>query len=322
MKEYEPPYTISDEILNLVGEISELVGKLHLTERYDQKPYLRKENRIKTIYSSLKIENNSLAFSDVTALIDGKRVVGPSRDIKEVENAIKTYEKVVDFDPFSLDSLLSAHSIMMRGIIKDAGKIRTGNVGVFNGTDLIHLAPPPSIVYEEMRSLFDWVKASSLNMLVKSSIFHYEFEFIHPFSDGNGRMGRLWQTLLLNTYNHLFLYLPVENIIRERQQEYYTSLKEADEKNNSSCFVGFILKVIYDTLKEEEKKESFTENVKKLLSIMSYKEESAKEIADKLKIKRIQTVRDRYINPAIKMGVVGMTNPNSPKSREQKYFKK
>lgn len=242
-------------------------------------------------------------------------------EIQEVKNAFEAYERILDFDPYSIDDLLRAHGLMMNSLVTEAGKFRSGGVGVFNGEKLIHMAPPAEFVREHMENLLNWVEHSDLHMLVKSCVFHYEFEFIHPFQDGNGRMGRMWQTLLLSTYHSVFVYLPIETLIKERQQEYYRCLSLADSKADSNVFVEFLLQVIYDSLMDV-REERLPEKVEKLLSVMDYEPQSAKELMKKLGVTRNQTFREGYLRPALERGLIEMTDKENPKNRNQKYYKK
>lgn len=322
MDRYEPPFKITNRILSLVANISELIGEIHASDKTNYSLRLRKENRIKTIHSSLAIENNTLSIEQVTAIINGKRVLGMPQEIQEVKNAYETYEHMLELNPFCTSDLLKGHGMMMQSLVSEAGRFRSGGVGVFNGDKLIHMAPPANLVRGHIENLMDWTKNADLPMLIKSCIFHYEFEFIHPFQDGNGRMGRMWQTLLLSTLKPMFMYLPIESLIKDRQQEYYTALSKADSMGDSSVFVEFLLQVISDALNEIDTDERLPEKVSNLLGVMSYEPMSAKEIMELLGLTRGQTFRDSYLKPAIERGLVAMTEPNKPNSRNQKYYKK
>ncbi len=213
-------------------------------------PILRRENQIRTIHSSLAIEQNTLTLEQVTDVISGKRILGPPQDIREVKNAYEAYERVSVLDPYSLKNLLLAHKIMMEGLVKEAGSFRSGNVGVYAGAELIHAGTPAKYVPDLMKQLFMWLKQSKYHPLVKSCIFHYEFEFIHPFADGNGRTGRLWQSLILQKWKDIFAWIPVETLVYEHQNEYYKVLQRADHAGDSTEFVAFMLRMIRDALKE------------------------------------------------------------------------
>ena len=247
---YQPPFTMTEEITNLIVEIGEYVGTIATYDAMNPNPILRRESRIRTIHSSLAIEQNTLTLEQVTDVINGKRVLGPPQDIREVQNAYDTYERVSALDPYSVKNLLLAHKMMMDGLVKEAGTFRSGNVGVYAGTVLIHAGTPAKYVPSLIEQLFFWLKRSKYHPLVKSCIFHYEFEFIHPFTDGNGRIGRLWQSLILQKWKNMFAWLPVETLVYENQEEYYKVLQKADNTGNSTEFVEFMLGMIRDALKE------------------------------------------------------------------------
>lgn len=251
---YTPPFTITDEILRLVSEISERVGELNvmLGERMPS-PMLRKENQIRTIHSSLAIEHNSLSLQQVTDVINGKHVLGAPNEIQEVKNALQAYQLMQDLDAFQEKDLLRAHGLMMAGLVENAGQYRKGGVGVFAGEQCIHMAPPADNVPFLMADLFEWISTTDTHPLVSSCVFHYEFEFIHPFMDGNGRMGRYWQTLLLSRWKGIFAWLPVETIVKQHQQDYYDAIAQSDSQGNSTIFITFMLRCILQTIKEQQK---------------------------------------------------------------------
>ncbi len=250
--EYKPPFEMNDSIINLLAEISELVGRVSILHG-SINPRLRRENRIKTIHSTLAIEQNTLTLDQVTAVLDGKRVLGAPQEIREVRNAYEAYEIMLTLDPLSIEDLLKAHRLMMNDLIKENGRFRNGGVGIFEGERLIHAAPPAKYVPQLTADLFEWYKGSALHILIKSCVFHYELEFIHPFADGNGRIGRMWHTLLLSQWNDLFAWLPIEELIRERQEEYYSALAAADKKADCSGFVEMMMRIILDALKDIQK---------------------------------------------------------------------
>ena len=250
---YEPPFTMTGEITSLIVEIGELVGSISTYEAMNPNPVLRRESRIRTIHSSLAIEQNTLTLEQVTDVINGKRVLGSPQDIHEVKNAYEAYERISALDPYSVKHLLSAHKMLMDGLVKEAGTFRSGNVGVYAGTELIHAGAPSKYVPDLIRQLFSWLKESKFHPLVKSCIFHYEFEFIHPFQDGNGRMGRLWQSLILQKWKDIFAWLPLETFVYENQQAYYNVLGHADDQGDSTEFVEFMLGMIRDALQEISK---------------------------------------------------------------------
>ena len=245
---YEPSFERTDVIDALCMEIAELVGMLSPQTPLSTSPTLRREVRIQTIYSSLVIEGNKLDERAVSAIIDGKRVLGDRRDILEVENARAAYDLIPELDPHSLADLLRVHRVMMGGLIPDAGRFRSGNVGVFNGDTLIHAGTPAAYVPEVMDGLFEWLRATRLHPLLASCVFHFEFEFCHPFSDGNGRTGRLWQTLLLSRWRLVLAWLPVESAIRMRQAEYYEALARSGANGSCESFVEFMLEAIREAI--------------------------------------------------------------------------
>ena len=249
-EQYQPPFRLTEEITNLVIGIGERAGAIEAVDSLNPNPKLRRESRIRTIHSSLAIEQNTLSLEQVTDVIDGKRVLGHPLEIKEVKNAYEAYERVSALDPYSVKNLLLAHRIMMDGLTKEAGRFRSGNVGVYAGKKLIHAGSPAKYVPDLMQQLFRWLKTSELHPLIKSCVFHYEFEFIHPFSDGNGRTGRLWQSLILQKWMPLFAYLPVETLVYEKQQGYYKALGDSNSKGDSTIFVTFMLKIILAALEE------------------------------------------------------------------------
>ena len=251
---YTPPFTITDEILRLVSEISERVGELNvmLGERMPS-PMLRKENQIKTIHSSLAIEHNSLSLQQVTDVINGKHVLGAPNEIQEVKNAVQAYQLMQSLDAFREKDLLRAHGLMMADLVDNAGRYRKGGVGVFAGEQCIHMAPPADNVPFLMADLFEWISTTDTHPLVSSCVFHYEFEFIHPFMDGNGRMGRYWQTMLLSRWKGIFAWLPVETIVKQHQQDYYDAIAQSDAQGNSTIFINFMLKCILQTINEQQK---------------------------------------------------------------------
>ena len=244
----KPPYQITDKILNLLVSISEKLGEVNANHLHRPPTQLRKKNRIKTIQSSLEIEGNTLTEEQITALLNDERVIAPQKDILEVQNAVKVYEKLKEFNPNSLKDLQVAQSILMHGLIEGSGKFRTKNVGIVKGSKVEHLAPSGSIVNGLMKDLFTYLKSDNEVLLIKSCVFHYEFEFIHPFLDGNGRMGRLWQTLILLQKYPVFEYLPVESLIKENQNNYYKALGASDKLGESTPFVEFMLTLILQAL--------------------------------------------------------------------------
>ncbi len=244
---YQPPFTITSDILNLVADISQQVGRLDASV-LNSSPQLRKQNRIKTITGTLAIEGNTLTEEQITAILDGKPVLGSVRELAEVKGAIVAYDALPTWTPDSIDDLLAAHGLMMSDILVNAGRFRDKAVGIQKGKAVHHVAPPAHQVSGLMAELIQWLTQAKDHPLITSSVFHYEFEFIHPFSDGNGRMGRLWQTLILSQWHPLFLSLPLESVIKDNQQRYYQALEAADQQADSTPFVHFMLSVIAQTL--------------------------------------------------------------------------
>ena len=240
---YRPEFTIDNEILTLVSEISILVGRIHNDDILSRDLKLRRDNRIRSIHSSLGIEGNTLSLEKVTDIIDGKHVMGTAREIQEVKGAVAAYDILESLDPYSLDDILKAHGIMMNGLVENPGKLRDRNVGVFKGPVAVHIAPDTEVVPEMMDDLMKWAEGTDQHPLIKGCVFHCRFEFIHPFMDGNGRMGRLWHSLILSRWNPLFAYLPVETWIRSNQREYYDALKNSD-KGDLTKFIRFMLNMI------------------------------------------------------------------------------
>lgn len=248
--EYKPPFTMSDAIVDLVSHASYELGRASVMMQGDHSVHLRRQNRIRTVHSSLAIEHNTLTLGQVTAILDGKRVLGDPREIREVKNAFVAYDLLVDTDPMSAKALLKVHRAMMDDLASEAGVFRTQGVGIFDGDQLVHMAPPAELVAGQISDLIAWYGESTLHPLVKSAVFHYEFEFIHPFQDGNGRMGRFWHTALLGRWNPVFYWLPVEELIQKNQQGYYDALGTADVRAESSGFVEFMLGLFVDALEE------------------------------------------------------------------------
>lgn len=251
MKNKQPPFQITNKIIDDVSEISEQIGRLSAHNHLSANPNLRRTNRIRTIYGSLAIEQNTLSLEQVTAVLNGKHVLAPPKDIAEVKNAYEIYEHMDELDPYSVDDLLMAHGIMTRGLVVESGMFRTRPVGVVNQDgQVVHLGTLPQYVPDSVTELLDWTKHSDLHMLIKSCVFHYEFELIHPFADGNGRVGRLWHTLLLSKWNPTFAWLPVESIIHDRQQDYYNAINASNNAGESTAFIEFMLSAIKASLIE------------------------------------------------------------------------
>lgn len=255
---YVPPFTVSSKAINLIAEIASTIERYAIHMEQSDGLRLRKANRIKTIHSSLAIEGNNLTESQVRDIINGKNVVAPLREIQEVKNAIKTYELYPSLNPFKVSDLLKAHGVMMQALAGDAGRFRAGGVGVFSEKGCVHMAPPADRVPMLINDLFEWLAESTDHLLIRSCVFHYEFEFTHPFSDGNGRMGRLWQSLILGKLHPLFEHLPVENMVYANQQAYYDAITESSRIANSGPFIDFMLNEILSALKAHQAED--TEN--------------------------------------------------------------
>ena len=251
MRNKTPSFEITNRMIDYVAEIAELLGKLNVTDALSSNPTLRRSNRIRTIHGSLAIEQNTLSLEQVTAVLNGKHVLAPPKDIAEVKNAYEIYERLDELDPYSVDDLLTAHGIMTRGLVEESGMFRTRPVGVVDSEGhVLHFGTLPQYVPDLVMELLDWAKTSEVHMLIRSCVFHYELELIHPFADGNGRVGRLWHTLLLSKWNPAFAWLPVESIIHDRQQEYYEAINASNEAGESTVFIEFMLSAIKATLIE------------------------------------------------------------------------
>jgi Fic family protein len=322
-----PPFKLNDDMLEIVTTIVEALGKISSVETLDKLPRLRRAGRIKSIHSSLAIENNTLTIEQVTDVINGKRVLGPPNEIQEVKNAYEAYKEIKSVDPFNIKDLLKVHGIMMKELVEKAGGFRPGQVGVFDGNgNVVHMAPPALNVPGLISELFDWLKNSKTHPLIKSSVFHYEFEFIHPFQDGNGRMGRLWQTVILSAWKPVFQWIPIESIVKSRQQEYYDAITASTSEGNSNPFIIYMLKATLDAVNDiakdaREHINHLNERVKNLLAVMQDYPMSANELMKLLELKSKLTFRTNYLQPAIEAGLVGLTLPDKPTSKNQKYFK-
>lgn len=330
MEKYKPPFTITNEILLYVSSISEKIGRVTAVSNLEAKPHLRKNNRIKSIHSSLKIEANSLSLGQVRDVINGKAVLGKQKEIQEVKNAYDVYERLSEIDPCNIRQLKNFHEIMTKYLVEEAGEYRSGEEGVFNGDQCIFMAPPARFVLQLMEELFDWMREEGdvVHPLIMSSVFHYEFVFIHPFSDGNGRMARLWHTAILAKWKPIFEYIPIESQIEKFQDEYYEAIARCHVAGESTFFIEFILSQIDKILEEiivqmDEENGFLSESVKKLLEVMEYDVPyTSSSLMERLGLKSREGFRRNYLRPAIEMDLIQMTIPDKPNSRNQRYVKK
>lgn len=326
---YEPPFTITNRIVSYVASISEKIGRITLLSDMEAKPHLRKNNRIKSIHSSLKIEANSLSLNQVRDVINGKLVLGEQKEIQEVKNAYDAYEKILELDPYSIDDLKKFHGIMTRYIVEESGDFRRGEEGVFNGEQCIFMAPPAQYVPQLMNELFGWMREvqTKVHPLVLSSVFHYEFVFIHPFSDGNGRMARLWHTAILSKWKPIFEYIPIESQVEKFQEDYYDAIARCHVEGESTFFIEFMLSQIDKILDElsvqiSDDYQQIPESVQKLLAVMEYDiSYTGNALMEKLGLKSREGFRRNYLRPAMEMHLIHMTIPDKPNSRNQRYIK-
>ncbi len=320
---YEPPCTLTPRVLALVVEIGEILGRISAQQRVPVPPALRRGNRLRTIQASLAIENNSLTLEQVTAVVAGRRVLGAPGEIQEVRNAFAAYEAMESWRPWSSKDLLAAHKLLVSGLVDRPGRFRSSAVGIAQGTKLVHLAPPADRVPGAMNDLLAWLKRTDLHPLIAGSVFHYELEFIHPFTDGNGRMGRLWQTLILSRWKPLFAWLPVETVIQQRQAGYYAALAAADKAGQSAPFVEFLLSALLQALNEaaatDQVTDQVSDQVKALLRCLARQPLSALECMKKLGLSHRPTFRKNYLQPALNAGLIERTLPDKPNSSRQKY---
>ena len=319
-----PPYKITDDILSLVAAIAQKTQRIVHTHLLEQKPHLRRNHRIQSIHSSLAIEANSLSLEQVHDVIDGRAVLGPQKEIQEVKNAYDAYEQLPNINPYRMEHLLTLHSIMTKGLVLDAGAFRTGEEGVFSNGKCIFMAPPARLVPEHMRNLFDWMDGArdTVHPLLLSSVFHYEFVFIHPFSDGNGRIARLWQTAILMQWEDLFQYIPIENQIHRFQEDYYQTINDSHIAGESTAFIMFMLRMIDQVLSElvHTQRNSHDPYVGRLLDAMEYgRAYTAQELLGLLGLKSRLGLRKNYLNPALEQNLISMTLPEKPTSKRQRY---
>lgn len=330
MDNYIPPFEITNNMLDRVSSIMKSIGKLDNYKDLNKMPILRRNNRIKSIHSSLAIEANSLSLEQVKDVIDGKKVIGQQDEIQEVKNAYEAYKMVREVDPYSLDDLKKVHGVMTYLVAKESGEFRKGNEGVFDEKgNCIHVCPPPEQVYRLMNQLFNWMKESknSVNPLILSCVFHYEYVFIHPFGDGNGRTARLWQNVILSNWEEVFEYVPIESQIKKYQDDYYRVINNCNKVGNSTEFIEFMLKMIDETLLELLSTTSVQASyvsvyVKKILDVMEVGVPmTTSELMQKLGMKSRISFRENYLTPALENGLIRMTNPDKPTSKNQMYYK-
>lgn len=324
---YQPPYNITPSILHLVAEISESVGRLTATAQGRDILKLRKANRIRTIQGSLAIEGNTLSEAQITAIINGKAVIAPPKEIQEVRNALKAYEVMPSWQPSREEDLLAAHQILMAGLIDEVGRYRHGGVGVMLGDRVVHMAPPANQLNRLMGELLQWLRGSEEHPLIQSCIFHYEFEFIHPFADGNGRMGRLWQTLILSQWHNIFAHIPVESLINQHQKAYYDALQASTDQADAAPFITFILQMIVDAIQSSttidqthvQAQANVSDQVMQLILLMGQGEYRLTELMALLGLVHRASFQKNYLNPALDAGLIERTIPDKPKSPLQRY---
>ena len=324
-KELSPPFKITNEILNFVYEIGELVGKISAEKEFEKNLTLRRENRIKTIYSSLAIEQNTLTLEQVIDVINGKRVLASPKDIKEVQNAYEIYERLEELNENSVKDLLLAHKIMTSELIKESGRFRSKNAGVYQGDKLIHMGTLPEYIPELINNLFLWLKKSEEHPLIKAAVFHYEFEFIHPFQDGNGRIGRLWYSLILSKWKKFFAWLPIESLVQKYQKEYYIAINNSNRDGESTEFILFMLKIIKETLIElieiqkvtDKMTDKNRERIKLVIKYLSQNNSiNNKEAQNLLDIS--ESAAKRFLNKLVKENILEAVG----EYKARKYIKK
>lgn len=322
---YQPPVNLTSRILRQVADIAEAVGRLTVQTEAARLLRLRRSNRIRTIQGSLAIEGNPLSREQITAILEGKRVLAPARDIQEVRNAITAYNRFEDWLPYSETDLLEAHRLLMHGLLDDAGCYRSGGVGIMAGERVIHVAPPGPRVPILMRDVLHWLRITDQHPLIAAAVFHYEFEFIHPFADGNGRMGRLWQTLILFHWNPLFACIPVESLVHEHQDAYYQAIQDSTAQTDAAPFCTFMLQMIHEAILSAATPQDAPQvapqvspQVRRLLQIL-VTDMSREELQVALGLQDRKSFRERYLKPALADGLIEMTRPDTPSSRLQRY---
>jgi len=317
---YSPPCTLGPGIVSQVARVAEAVGKLSARAEAGRDLRLRRDNRIRTIHGSLAIEGNTLSELQITAILQGKRVAAPPREIQEVRNALMAYEQLGRWRPTREADLLEAHRILMSGLADDAGTWRRQGVGVMAGSKLLHMAPQADRVPQLMKDLLRWLARTDAHPLIASAIFHYEFEFIHPFSDGNGRMGRLWQTLILGGWKPAFTEIPVESLVHEHQDAYYRAIGESTRQADAAPFVAFMLDMILGAVVEATPQDApqVTPQVERLLLAL-HGALSREALQADLGLQDRKSFRERYLVPALAGGWIEMCIADKPSSRSQRY---
>ena len=319
---HTPPYTITPQIVSRIEQIGEAIGKAEALG-ISQDLRLRRINRIRTIRGSLAIEGNTLSEEQVATLFDGKPVVAPPKEILEARNAIKAYDRYEQWGPAEVTDLLEAHGVLMGGLIDTPGQYRRSGVVVAGPSGVQHVGPPPERVPGLMADLLVWLRDTVEHPLIASSVFHYEFEFIHPFEDGNGRMGRLWQTLILTRWKAMFALLPVESLIYARQQDYYLAIRQSSAQGESTPFIDFMLEIMLEAVRlpriSDQETDQVSDQVAKLLTALRKGPGTAAELMMDIGLSHRPTFRKNYLHPALSMGLIEMTRPESPTARNQKY---
>jgi Fic family protein len=324
----KPPYTITEKAADYLAKIVETVTRLEFGTGFKRDIKLHRENRARTIHSSLAIEGNSLSLGEVTAVIEGKVVAGKQAEIKEVKNAYEAYDKIMTFDPYAIKDFLKAHKLMTQGLVDESGRFRSGDVGVFDGDKAVHIGARPQFVHALMEELLGWAKKSDLHPVLKSAILHYEIETIHPFADGNGRMGRLWQTLLLAKWNEIFAWIPMESVLYRNRPQYYQAIEDARRANDSGAFIEFTLYALYDSIALQEKHQvqhkdkhqvDLSDTQLSVLKALKDKMLSRKEIFAAIGMSEDTRSYKRNIEPLLEGGLIEMTVPDKPNSKLQKY---
>jgi len=329
---YQPPFTLSAKTLNLIASISEKLGRVSALDEQAQALRLRRVNQIRTIQGSLAIEGNTLSVEQITAVLDGKPVIAPPKEVQEVKNALAVYEKFDDWHPLNEQAMLKAHRVLMLGLVEQLGMYRSGGVGVMSGKEVVHMAPPANQVPRLIGNLFNWLQQTDHHPLIASAVFHYEFEFIHPFADGNGRMGRLWQSLILAKWNPLFANLPIESLVYAHQADYYQAIGESTEQTDCAPFIEFMLTVIDTTLTEQLNTtpqvtpqvtpQAVIDVLQKHPGLVTFcqKPRSRVELQAFCNLKDREHFRKTVLKPLLEAGWLIQTLPDKPNSPKQKYI--